>query len=67
MKCFKCDLDFPEHLVFENFVGRKICPICASRILNEHYGLPTENPFQGPRARSMFEEAQQFLIKGEGK
>ena len=74
MKCLECDLDFPDHLIAELAEGRnsklyrrKMCPICANRILNNQFGLPLGTPFYGPKAQAMLEEAEQFLIKGEGK
>ena len=74
MKCPECNLDFPEHLIsglvvgkYGDFTIRKMCPICALKIMNEQSGLPPGTPFRGPNAKKIWEEAKKYLTKVEGK
>lgn len=69
-RCTNCQRKFPARLInemVESFGGkmwrRWLCPLCALTIRNETHGLPPDEPFAGPVAQSLWEEAKTYIDK----
>lgn len=70
MLCPECERDFPQELLHDLVTGkgrRKMCPLCGLRERNRMAGLPPDAPFQGGRAKEMYDAALAHLTRAKAK
>lgn len=69
MICGECIEPFPDDLVRDvclNGAYRRVCGVCALKLVRQAHGLPTYM-FEGPQARSIYERCKRIKDKRKAK